>query len=231
VSDAILAKVRKLLAKAEDPACTPDESAAFTAKASELIAKYGVDSALLSAADPGRDPVGDLRVHLDPPYALDKLSLLAGVAAVLRCRSVRLPARGGYDLHLFGHAADLRRCELLYTSLLVQTAHGLAGAVVPAGEHPAAFRRSWLAGFAQAVTGRLREAESRAVADAGSSGEVSVALVLADRGAVVDRRVAQAYPRLRTAARRRLAGGGLAQGYAAGERADLGGTRLTASGT
>ncbi len=34
-----LARVRKLLAKAEDPACNEAEAAAFTAKATELIAK------------------------------------------------------------------------------------------------------------------------------------------------------------------------------------------------
>ena len=52
MSDPLLARVRKLLAKAEDPACTPAEAEAFTAKATELIAKYGVDQALLSLADP-----------------------------------------------------------------------------------------------------------------------------------------------------------------------------------
>jgi hypothetical protein len=36
--------------------------------------------------------------------------------------------------------------------------------------------------------------------------------------------MAEAYPRLRTAGRRRLAGGGLEHGYAAGRAADLGGT-------
>ncbi|GAB3965696.1 hypothetical protein GCM10027615_11180 [Plantactinospora veratri] len=53
-----------------------------------------------------------------------------------------------------------------------------------------------------------------------------MALVLADRSNRVDRRLAEAYPRLRTAAPRRLLGGGLEQGAAAGRRADLGGTGL-----
>jgi hypothetical protein len=35
--------------------------------------------------------------------------------------------------------------------------------------------------------------------------------------------MAEAYPKLRTASRRRLAGSGLQQGYAAGTTADLGG--------
>jgi hypothetical protein len=218
----LLARVRKLLAKAEDPACTPAEAEAFTAKATQLIAKYGVDQALLAAADPATDPVGDRIVGLDPPYALDKAGLLAAVAVPMRCRVVRR-TRDGVKIHLFGHAADLERVELLFTSLLVQAAHGLAAVPVPLHEHPAAYRRSWLAGFAEAIGSRLWEAEKSAVAAAPGA-----ELVLVRRSDLVDQRMADAYPKLRTASRRRLAGGGLAHGYRAGQAADLGGaTHLT----
>ncbi|MEH0970123.1 DUF2786 domain-containing protein [Micromonospora sp. CPCC 205546] len=220
MSDAMLSKVRKLLAQAEDPACTPAESAAFTAKATELIARYGVDRALLAARDPATDPVGDRVVEVVAPYARDKAGLLAAVADPLRCRCVRRREGAGFVMHLFGFASDLERVELLFTSLLVQAAHGLAGAETPVGAHVAAFRRSWLAGFAQVITVRLRAAEAGAVAEAGTP---SVALVLADRSDRVRHRVAEVYPRLRTAAPRRLAGGGFGSGAEAGRRADLGG--------
>ncbi|SDY24523.1 Protein of unknown function [Micromonospora pattaloongensis] len=229
MSDAILAKVRKLLAKAEDPACTVAEAEAFTAKATELIAKYGVDRALLAARDPASDPVGDRLIDLLPPYALDKAGLLAGVATALRCRAVRRRGPEGFTMHLFGHASDLERVELLFTSLLVQAAHGLTATPVPPREHPAAFRRSWLAGFAAAVAARLHEAESAAAAESGAGG--SLALVLADRSAHVERRIAEVYPRLRSAGPRRLAGTGMTLGAAAGRRADLGGTGLRPGGT
>ncbi|WP_238448713.1 DUF2786 domain-containing protein [Micromonospora sp. 4G55] len=125
MSEAMLSKVRKLLAKAEDPACTPAESAAFTAKATELIARYGVDRALLAARDPATDPVGDRVVDVVAPYARDKAGLLAAVADPLRCRCVRRgPGGDGFALHLFGFASDLERVDLLFTSLLVQAAHG-----------------------------------------------------------------------------------------------------------
>ncbi|GIG88846.1 DUF2786 domain-containing protein [Plantactinospora endophytica] len=228
MSDAMLSKVRKLLAKAEDPACTPAEAEAFTAKATELIARYGVDRALLAARDPGTDPVGDRTVDIPAPYALDKAGLLAGVADALRCRSVRRRGGTGFVMHLFGFASDLERVELLFTSLLVQAAHGISVAPVPQGDHPAAFRRSWLAGFGVAVAGRLRQAEAAAAATTPPGSAPSVALVLADRSDRVARRLAEAYPRLRTAAPRRLLGGGLEQGAAAGRRADLGGTELRA---
>jgi len=240
VSDAILDKVRKLLAKAEDPACTPAEAEAFTAKAAELIAKYGVDSALLAAADPTVDPVGDLVIEVLAPYALDKCTLLAGVAEALRCRSVRRQGweqRGWYErrktfsMHLFGHETDLRRTEVLFTSLLVQASYALVAATVPEWENVAAYRRSWFAGYTFAIVARLREAEERAAnaADVQTTGR-SVAVVLADRSAEVEQRVAEAYPRIRLAEPRRLAGSGMEHGYEAGRRADIGTPRVRSRG-
>jgi hypothetical protein len=234
MSDVMLDKVRKLLAKAEDPACTAAEAEAFNTKAAELIAKYGVDRAMLAEADPTSDVVGDRVIDLLAPYALDKCSLLSGVAAALRCQSVqrqsRVAGRKDFSMHLFGFASDLDRVELLYTSLLVQASQSLAAQAVPVWENVAAYRRSWLAGFTYAVVTRLRAAETRAAeapdAAAGPGGR-SVALVLADRGAHVQQRVTETYPQLRFAGPRRLAGSGRREGYVAGQRADLGGAKLT----
>jgi hypothetical protein len=230
VTEAILDKVRKLLAKAEDPGCTPAEAEALTDKAAQLIAKYGVDRALLAAAAPETDPLGDRVVDIGPPYALDKAGLLATVAGALRCRSVRRkrPTSQGYSyaMHLFGYASDLERVELLFTSLLVQASLALSVAEIPEWDSVAAFRRSWLAGFAFAIGERLRLAEQRAQTAPEVRDGPSVALVLADRTDRVDRRVEAAYPQLRTSAPRRLMGSGLDGGYAAGQQADLGGLRL-----
>jgi hypothetical protein len=232
MSDVMLDKVRKLLAKAEDPACTPAEAEAFNLKAAELIAKYGVDRAMLAEADPTSDVVGDRVIDLLAPYALDKCALLSGVASALRCQAVQRQSQSGgrrvFSMHLFGFASDLDRVELLFTSLLVQASQSLSVQTVPAWENIAAYRRSWLAGFTYAVVNRLRAAESHAADDApqAASGR-SVALVLADRGHHVQQRLTEVYPRLRFAGPRRLAGSGRRQGYAAGQRADLGGARLT----
>jgi hypothetical protein len=67
MSEAMLSKVRKLLAQAEDPACTPAEAAAFMAKATELIARYGVDRALLAVRAPAS--VRALRRAAGPTWA------------------------------------------------------------------------------------------------------------------------------------------------------------------
>ncbi len=239
--DRMLERVRRLLAKAEG-ATTDEERDAYNAKAAELIARYGVEEALLDAGRDHRPVPGDRVVTLDPPYARDKGALLAAVATPLGVRAV---LRRGYpagtaelSMHLFGMEGDLERVDLLYTSLLVQAAHGL-GVARPrrSYESVAAYRRSWMAGFSYTIQQRLlaaeeaakAEAEGRRAAAAGGGGP-SVSLVLADRVALVEQALADAYPRLRTAPTRVLSGTGSADGAAAGRRADLGAKRVRSGG-
>ncbi|WP_432986775.1 DUF2786 domain-containing protein [Dactylosporangium sp. CA-233914] len=226
----MLDKVRKLLAKAEDPACTPAEADALTAKAAALIAKYGIDQALLDARRERPAVVGSRLVELNAPYLREKAYLLHVVAAALRCRSIRLERRTADGLkvsvHLFGFDSDVAGVELLFASLLVQAARGLLREPVPGGQQPAAWRRSWLIGFGSAVAQRLTAAAAREREPAAPG----TALVLADRERAVDLAVEAEYPNVRAGRRRRLSGGGFEAGNEAGQRADLGGVRVEATG-
>ena len=145
-------------------------------------------------------------------------------------------ARKQVSIHLFGYESDLFRVELLFTSLLLQASSRLAGTTAPPYESLAAYRRSWLAGFTAAVTQRLRAAEEQAgrAAEAAQDEERprgrSVALVLVDRSRAVAEAVDGEYPHLRTAATRSLSGSGGASGWAAGQRADLGGRPVSRDG-
>ena len=231
MNDDKLARIRKLLAQAEDPAATEAEAEAFNAKATELMARHGIDAALLAASDPGREVVGDLVVDLLAPYAYEKGCLGTAVARGLRCSAVlrtsRTRAGTTHSLHLFGHTSDLAMLDLLLTSLLVQGTGELVRRRVPHGEHAAAYRRTWWLGFTSAIATRLAEAEAAAAREAEpafAAAGSSAALVLADRAAVAEQSAAAAYPRLRTAGPRYLSGGGASDGRAAGQRADLGRT-------
>jgi hypothetical protein len=116
----------------------------------------------------------------------------------------------------------------LYTSLLLQMARGLTAAVVPAGVRSVrAWRRSWLLGFVTAVITRVRAAEDRAAssAEGETQGGPSTALVLADRAVVIRRQLEQAYPVTRRT-RITYSGRGYHDGYAQGQRADIGNARL-----
>ena len=226
----LLDRVRKLLAKAEADGVSPAEAEAFTAKAAELMARYGIDRALLAAEKPITDRPGNKLIDVPNPWSSVRAHLLGGIAHAMRCECVQLPARrGGTRVHLFGYACDLERAELLYTSLLVQMAHGLAAAKVPpAVRSSRAWRRSWLLGYCSAVISRVRDAEQHAAQTADQQRDSSgpgTELVLADRALIVRRQYEQAYPVTRKL-RITYTGNGYRDGYAEGQRADVGTTRL-----
>ena len=222
----LLDRVRKLLAKAEAEGVTAAEAQALTAKAAELMAKYGIDRALLAARQPETDKPDNQIVDIYNPWARVQAHLLCGLAASLRCQCILLPSQEGQRVHMFGYASDLERADVLYTSLLIQMWHGLAAADVPAAAPSVrAWRRSWLLGFAAAVIARVRAAERSAASAPAGDGASSAALVLADRSLVIRQHVARAYPVTRTA-RVTYSGSGYGDGYTQGKRADIGAGRV-----
>jgi hypothetical protein len=229
-SDRLLDRVRKLLAKAEAEGVTPAEAQALTAKAAELMAKYGIDRALLAAQRPETDKPDNRLVDIYNPWGRVRAHLLCGLAAALRCQCILVDAGDGLRVHVFGYASDIERTDLLYTSVLIQMWHGLVAAEVPArAASVRAWRRSWLLGFAAAVTAKVRDAEARAertAAAAADTAHANASLVLADRSLVIRRNLAAAYPHVRTA-RTTYTGSGYDDGYAEGKRADIGTGRVS----
>jgi hypothetical protein len=220
VSDDLLDRVRKLLAKAEDEGCSPHEAEALTAKAAELMARYGIDRARLGALRPETDKPADRVFDLDNPWAAVKAHLLAGLTSALRCQCVLVNrASPGSRVHVFGYMSDLERADILFTSLLVQMARALALQPVPAaGGRAKAWRRSWMLGYCTAVVTRVKDAEdaAAAVADADGvpAGGKATALVLADRSLTV-RQTRVTY-----------SGSGYRDGYAEGQKADIGSAKI-----
>jgi hypothetical protein len=193
------------------------------------MAKYGIDRALLAAQRPETDQPASRMVDIYNPWARVQAHLLCGLASAMRCQCILLPSGEGQRVHMFGYASDLERTDVLYTSVLVQMWHGLIATSVPArASSVRAWRRSWLLGFAAAVTARVQAAEegAEAAAVAAPAGpHANAALVLADRSLVIRRNVAAAYPVTRTA-RLTYTGSGFGAGYKQGERADLGTGRV-----
>jgi len=229
-STRLLDRVRKLLVKAEDESVTPAEAQALTAKAAELMAKYGIDRALLAADRPDTDHPDDRIVDIPNPWARVKAHLLCGLGSALRCQCILLSTATGSKVHIFGYASDIERTDMLYTSVLLQMWHGLAGARVPEwSRSPRAWRRSWLLGFAAAVISRVRAAEHAAAGQATGPAAAygsRTALVLADRAQVIRGNAERAYPLTRKL-RITYSGNGYRDGYAKGQRADLGTGRIS----
>jgi len=228
-----LDKVRKLLAMAEG-AATEGERDAFTAKASEMMARYGIERAHLGALHPETDKPADKIIDAPEPFATVTMNMLAWLANAMRCKAVLLSGKGVKQVHLFGYASDLERVDVLFTSLLLQSATALRAARPPAGTpHIRSWNRSFLMGFAVTVTGRVRAAEERAAeaaqatetaaGTAGGAGGPGTAVVLADRSLAVQARVGREYPKL-SKGKVTWTGGGYRSGSDAGQRANIGGT-------
>lgn len=232
-SSRLLDRVRKLLAKAEDESVTQPEAEALTEKAAELMAKYGIDQALLASTKPVHDKPGNRMVTIDNPYGMVKSNLFHQIATAVGCSTVRLTG-GAVKVHVFGFQSDLERLDVLYTSVLLQMASQLRRArpaTAYQARHIRAWRRSWMLGFSSSVSGRIKAAEQAARAAATAEQEAarkgpSVELVVRDRSVAVQDAVKVEYPQLRTT-KVTYSGGGYRDGYAAGQQANIGGTGVS----
>src|SRR5258708_12086149 len=79
----LLDRVRKLLAQAEDDSVTPAEAQAFTGKAAELMATYGLHRALPAADRPETDHPADRIRNIPNPWARHTPHLPRGLAPPL----------------------------------------------------------------------------------------------------------------------------------------------------
>ncbi|MFF6803879.1 DUF2786 domain-containing protein [Streptomyces sp. NPDC012616] len=241
LSDDVLAKVRAILRLAEDPAATQAEAETFLQKATALMAKYGIEQAMLRGDDPVREQPADRVVEVVPPWVGECKRLLSAIAFAMRCHPIYPGGKANKRrVHLFGFASDLHSVEVLYASLRLQMLQGAERADArhrPPGELPRAYKRSWMLGFIRAVALRIGEAERAAREDSErdraeaaaadpSAQRRSVALVLADRTTEVEAQVASRYPKVGKARRTRFTGSGYRQGHADGQQADIGGLTL-----
>jgi Protein of unknown function (DUF2786) len=233
-NDGKLATIRGLLAKAENGAATTAEAEAYMAKATELMAKYGVDRAMLAASDPSTDVIGDRVVTVPGPYAMGRVALLIQICDALGVRHVRkrgAGSNGAQVMHLFGYGSDLERVDMLFTSLLLQAAAQMTRdereGMRWAWDSVKVWRRDWLEGFAVRIGERIADAERRARQqyDAQHVDGPSTALVLVDRSRLVEARFVEAYPNTRKSGGRRV-GAGYGDGHRAGDRADIGASRI-----
>ena len=220
----VLAKVRALLAKAES---TPfeAEAEALTAKAQELMARHRIELAMLDAGGRSRrDQPTSRQIRIDDPYADAKVRLLAAVADANGCRTVWSKAMRCATV--FGFADELAGVELLFTSLLVQSAAALRRA---GSQHDAygrsrtkRFRRSFLIAFAVRIGERLRAAVDAMVGSERASTGAELVPLFARRDAEVEAAVRAAFPNTRSLSVSVSDADGWHAGTAFGDRADLG---------
>ena len=187
LDDSMLERVRALLAKAESTTFEA-EAEAFTAKAQELMARYSIDAAMLSARTTNSDQPVTIRIPIDDPYADAKSLLCQEVALHSRARSVW---HQGYAFSsVVGFAPDLAATEILFTSLLVQAQTAMQSAAVKSSAGGRArsrsFRSAFLVAYANRVGERLAEINDHVTTEAQAEIGTALVPVLAARGAAVD---------------------------------------------
>lgn len=217
MSDKILKRVRALLAQAEDPAATPAEAEAFSAKAEELIAKYALDNALLESRGEEKTSPVTRRMDVPEPYGKAKSALLTVIG---RSHNVFVARdMSAKQMVLVGFPSDLDLVEMLYTSLLLQGTH----AMLRESQSSRSFRTSFWYAFAHQTHVRLERARDNAAKGTG----VGTSIVIADRSREVKNAAFDAVGKTRKASQGRATSrAGTESGRAAANRADHGGTRF-----
>jgi Protein of unknown function (DUF2786) len=225
----LLARIRALLAKAEATTFEA-EADAFTSKAQDLMTRHAIDAAVLLVTDHHdlhRDVVAR-RIHLDNPYAAEKVDLLATVCHSNGVRTVWNDGLGFATV--VGLPVDLDLAELMFTSLLLQATRAVGDASgASARTRTRTFRRAFLVSYAQRIGERLDDAVQHANTDAVTQYGTSLVPILAARTEAVDDEFARMFPSTRAMRGGRFDPQGWAAGRAAADLAvlDAGRTRLT----
>lgn len=227
--DEMLEKVRKLLAKAESVAGTP-EADTFTQKALDLIAKYGIDETeALRTADSGPAPIVTIEIKLAGKFIPQQRVLLQRLAKALHCAPIWVSSQLDSETDrefVIGTELHTDRVRVLFSMLLPQLLAGAKRTRPP--EHvrtsTVSWRRSWIIGFVRAVSERLEASETTAANDAPGTG-----LVLVDDARRAEdelRNFTNGRPTQRAKVRHRHNDEAGRQGHAAGSKVGLGGTSV-----
>lgn len=125
MSDSMIAKIKALLAKANNTACTEQEAAAFNAKAHELMLKYNIDRAILD------EGVKAIRGHLTLEVLLRPwaAACLQGITKLYYCTYYSQTKGRGHTITIVGEEQNLAMCHAICLMVLrsIQTAARVNG--------------------------------------------------------------------------------------------------------
>jgi len=214
----ITERVAKLLRQAEDVAGTPEEMA-FQEKAMELLAKYGIDQAMVTAARRGIDAEpGAIEwiCGIDGKYERMQVMVLCSIARALHCSAVyEHHMKIWYRVYIYGMPRHVERIQMLWEIMQPQMLRMAAS--VTGGRNTTSYRRAYIAGYASAISTRIREQEAKAVEGAGGG-----ALVLyRSDGEKAQQAMREASPYVRSTKVAGFHSGGYAHGQRDGQNASM----------
>jgi hypothetical protein len=223
LDDALLDRVRKLLAKAEKTD-NPHEAEAFSAKAAQLIAVHRIAPERLTAA--AGEGLELRRLTLGRgAYVRARLALLGAVAGAHDAEVVFQTGPDGMTAIVAGFRRDLDLVHVLFTSLHAQAAAQMAALRRSTPAATQRWRRSFLFGFAARIAELLAAARHEAEAAAAASGTLLPDVT--SRADQVHRFLASSFDRVVAAPRSApAAAAGWQHGHRAAASVDLGRARL-----
>lgn len=221
--DALVVKVRKLLAMAEGSG-NPNEADAFSAKAAALIAEHRIDPERLRAEERSDLAVIEFDIGRGA-YARGRLHLLQSIASTAGCDTVFTQRQIGTVAMVAGFRTDLDGVELLYHSLHAQASTRMAAERRSTGAATQRWRRSFLFGFGDEVHDLLERATDEVVQKAHPS-QAALPVLRERRGRVAEYSKRE-FGRVRAARRPApVQTGAYDVGVAAAHAADLGRRRV-----
>lgn len=231
MSESMNEKIKKLLRLAER-AGTPAEAESARAMAMRLMTKWGIEQAMLGDLEEKPEAiVTKFTAPFPKAYIKPRTSVAASVVRGMGNMKVYI---SGPLVAVMGFESDVDRALMFIPSILTQADHecGMWWKTYPLAKSMSAAeakraKRNFLFAFAIEVQRRLTEMRQEEVAAAKDDGPKTTALVLRDRGALVEEEFNRTVAgNLRNARSVKGSAHGSAEGRAAGQRARLGGDAL-----
>jgi len=167
---ALIEKIRALLARANHPNTPLAEAETALALASKLMQKHGLVEGDLARAGDDDIKVTMERVHVVGPYRVQRTNVLYEIAKVHSCTGYRdFDDVGASVFVMFGRTSDVRAVRTLFAAADI-----LGARTLPRGSRSA--RTAWWQGFREGLGQALATSRSEFVHDTPGAG-----LVLADR--------------------------------------------------
>lgn len=217
-------RVRKLFAKAESVAGTP-EAEALLERAYVLLAKYGVDEVLARSGADSSSEVVVLDHVVSGRYQTDQVGLVSSLAAAMHCRAVTATTGEGVRVvYVVGVRRHVERVGMLAGALTGVMLAAAARQRPSPGVSAVTHRKSFMTGFSFEVGRRLAAAERGAVAE--SHDATGAGLILRSDAQRAEQGMRTRFPSAVRGTRRRVGMSGIDDGRRAGSSVDLGGRRF-----
>lgn len=229
-------KIAALLKKAETT--TPEEAELLTAKATELMKKYGIDRALLNARTTGdKERIEKLHIPFSGIYAKAYMRMMSTIAKSYGddIDTYYTQWRNDITLTIVGFETDVAQLKVLLTSLQLQGVVALNAwwktrdTFGYTAMEKFKDRRTFIESFGAGAASRIYRTRASVVKEAESS-TPGAELVLRDRALAVKDFMNENVGKLKTVKNREKAGGYGASiaGYDAGKNANTGDRQVSA---